>query len=120
MVDMTQQSSEGLNESYPPTVGYTQEKPGVLYNDNLGAITLTKNTKHNLHVKHIDIRHHFICECIKNGDITVFHVPSANNLHQQTLIFGYVTLCDTTAAMALCAKGTLLQVTTDKFKYKIK
>ena len=42
------------------------------------------------------------------------------NIHQQTLIFGYVTLCDTTAAMALCAKGTLLQVTTDKFKYKIK
>ena len=41
-------------------------------------------------------------------------------LHQQTLIFGYVTLCDTTAAMALCANGTLLQVTTDKFKYKIK
>ena len=61
-------------------VGYTQEKPGVLYNDNLGAIALTKNTKHNLHVKHIDIRHHFICECIENGDITVFHVPSANNL----------------------------------------
>ena len=29
-------------------------------------------------------------------------------------------LCDTTAAMALCAKGTLLQVTTDKFKYKVK
>ena len=53
---------------------------GVLYNDNSGAVTLTKNTKHNSCVKHIDIRHHFICDCVKNRDITVLHVPSANNL----------------------------------------
>jgi hypothetical protein len=41
-------------------VGYAQGKPGVLYNDNAGAVALTKNTKHNLRLKHIDIRHHFI------------------------------------------------------------
>ena len=41
-------------------VGYPEEKPGILYNDNLGAVALTKNTKHNSRVKHIDIRHHFI------------------------------------------------------------
>ena len=35
---------------------------------------------------------------------------------------GYVTLCDATEAMVLCAKGHLLQVTTDnlKFKYTVK
>ena len=33
---------------------------------------------------------------------------------------GYVTLYDTTEAMALCEKGPLLQVATDKFKYMIK
>jgi hypothetical protein len=36
-------------------VKYPQEKPGILYNDNSGADALTKNTKHNLQVKHIDI-----------------------------------------------------------------
>ena len=36
-------------------VGYAQEKPGVLYNNNSGAVVLTKNTKHNSHVKHINI-----------------------------------------------------------------
>ena len=61
-------------------VGYPQEKPGILYNNNLGAVALTKNTEHNSRIKHIDIRHHFICECIENGDISVLHVPSANNL----------------------------------------
>ena len=41
-------------------------------------------------------------------------------LHQQTLGNGYVTLCDITEAMVLCAKGPLLQVTMDKFKYMVK
>jgi hypothetical protein len=61
-------------------VGYAQEKPGVLYNDISGAVALTKNTKHNSRVKHIDIRHHFIRECVENGEISVLHVPSIDNL----------------------------------------
>jgi hypothetical protein len=61
-------------------VGYPQEKPGILYNDNSGAVALTKNTKHNSRVKHIDIRHHFIRECVENGNISVLHVSSADNL----------------------------------------
>ena len=61
-------------------VGYPQEKPGILYNDNSGAVALTKNTKHNSRVKHIDIRHHFIRECVENKSISVLHVSSINNL----------------------------------------
>jgi hypothetical protein len=61
-------------------VGYAQGKLGVLYNNNSGAVALTRNTKHNSRVKHIDIRHHFIHDCIENGDITVLHVPSTDNL----------------------------------------
>ena len=56
-------------------VGYAQEKPGVLYNDNSGAVA-----KHNSHVKHIDIRHHFICECVENREISVLHISSIDNL----------------------------------------
>ena len=61
-------------------VGYPQDKPGILYNDNSGAVALTRNTKHNSCVKHIDIKHHFIRECVENRDITVHHIPSADNL----------------------------------------
>ena len=50
--------------------------------------------------------------------LTIRHSP--NHHASANSDFGYVTLCDTTAAIALCAKGTLLQVTTDKFKYKVK
>ena len=61
-------------------VGYPQEKPGILYNDNSGMVALTKNTKHNSPVKHIDIRHHFIHKCVEDRIISVLHVPSADNL----------------------------------------
>ena len=61
-------------------VGFPQPRPAVLYNDNNGAVSLTKNTKHNSRVKHIDIRHHFVRECVENGDIVVRYIPSSENL----------------------------------------
>jgi hypothetical protein len=61
-------------------VGFPQPRPAVLYNDNNGAVSLTKNTKHNSRVKHIDIRHHFIRDCVENGEIIVHYVPSSENL----------------------------------------
>jgi hypothetical protein len=61
-------------------VGFPQLKPTWLYGDNTGAIALTKNTKHNARVKHIDIQHHYIREQVDDGDIIVDHIPSADNL----------------------------------------
>ena len=61
-------------------VGFPQPKPAVLYGDNTGAVCLTENTKHNARVKHIDIRHHYIRERVKEGDIHVNHIPSKDNL----------------------------------------
>ena len=73
-------------------VGYPQLKLGILYNNNSGAVALTKNTKHNSRIKHIDIRHHFICECVENGNISVLHVSSADNLADLfTKVLGHVT-----------------------------
>lgn len=54
--------------------------PGLIKGDNRGAIALTKNTKGHGKVKHIDIRHHYICERIRSGDISIEYVPSADNL----------------------------------------
>jgi Reverse transcriptase (RNA-dependent DNA polymerase) len=61
-------------------VGFLQPKLAQLYGDNTGAITLTKNTKHNTHVKHINIRHHYIRERMDDGDIVVHHIPTSDNL----------------------------------------
>ena len=61
-------------------VGFPQPRPTILYNNNNGAVSLTKNTKHNSHIKHIDIHHHFVRECVENGEITVRYIPSAENL----------------------------------------
>ena len=61
-------------------VGFPQPKPVWLYRDDAGAIMLTKNTKHNACVKNINIRHHYIWEQVDDGDITVDHIPLADNL----------------------------------------
>ena len=54
--------------------------PGVIKGDNRGAIALTKNTKDHGKVKHIDIRHHYIRELLKSGNIVMEQVSSADNL----------------------------------------
>ena len=61
-------------------VGFLQSRPAVLYNDNNGAVSLKKDMKHNSHVKHIDIHHHFMHECIENREITIQYIPSSKNL----------------------------------------
>ena len=65
-------------------VRYPQKKTGILYNNNLGAVVLTKNTKHNLHIKHIDIRHHFICEWKYFSPSCPFRQQSRRLIHQST------------------------------------
>lgn len=46
----------------------------VLYIDNKSAIDLAKNHVFHGRSKHIDIRYHFIRECVERGEITIRHV----------------------------------------------
>ena len=48
--------------------------------NNLGEVLLTQNTKNNIKVKHIDIRYHYICKRVEDGEIEVRRVASTNNL----------------------------------------
>jgi hypothetical protein len=57
-----------------------QERPAILYGDNMGAAALARDAKRHARVKHIDIREHYIRERVAAGDIEVQHVPSAENL----------------------------------------
>ncbi|GJV52340.1 putative RNA-directed DNA polymerase [Tanacetum coccineum] len=48
--------------------------PVTLFVDNQSALELMKNPVFHGRSKHIDIRYHFIRECVENGEITVSHV----------------------------------------------
>jgi hypothetical protein len=54
----------------------TAKKPSVvtLYVDNNSTIALMKNPIFHGRSKHIDIKFHFIRECIERGQITMKHV----------------------------------------------
>ncbi|GKE33547.1 hypothetical protein Tco_1452869 [Tanacetum coccineum] len=51
----------------------------VLY-DNIGAIDLSKNTVLYPRTKHIEIQHHFLCDNVQKGDITIEKVASEDNI----------------------------------------
>lgn len=50
--------------------------PVVLYIDNKSAIDLAKNPVFHGRSKHIDIRYHFIRECVERGEIIIKHVKT--------------------------------------------
>ena len=55
------------------------ELPGVILEDNTGAIFLVKNKQVGQRTKHIDIRHHFIRDLLDDGKIAVVFVKSEDN-----------------------------------------
>ena len=57
-------------------VGLEVTSPTVIYEDNNGAIDLSRNAKYHNRTKHIDINHHFVRERVKSKEIDVVHCPS--------------------------------------------
>ena len=55
-------------------------RPGVIKGDSRGEIALTKNTRDHGKIKHINIRHHYLQDLVRNGDIVFEQVPLADNL----------------------------------------
>ena len=52
----------------------------LIYEDNQGAIAITKNPVHHGRTKHIDVKHHAIRELSENGIINVEHINTNNML----------------------------------------
>ncbi|GJX44151.1 retrovirus-related pol polyprotein from transposon TNT 1-94 [Tanacetum coccineum] len=48
--------------------------------DNKGAIDLSKNPVQHSRTKHIDIRHHFLCDNVQKGHILIKKVSSVDNM----------------------------------------
>ena len=47
-----------------------------VFENNKGVLQLSKNPVSNSNSKHIDVRHLFLRELVRQGDIIVNHVPS--------------------------------------------
>ena len=48
----------------------------LVFEDNQGAIQLAQNPVTNSNSKHIDVRHHFLRELVRQRDTKVVQVPS--------------------------------------------
>ncbi|XP_043286933.1 secreted RxLR effector protein 161-like [Venturia canescens] len=56
------------------------KNPTPLHMDNQSAIRLTKNTEHHKKTKHIDIKYHYIRECVEHGAIKIIYVCTEEQL----------------------------------------
>jgi len=59
-------------------LGY-QQAPTIMRIDNEGARELATNAMISARTKHIELRYHYIRECINNNDIELIHCPSKGN-----------------------------------------
>jgi len=57
-------------------LSYEVSNPIPLYGDNKGAIDLALNPITGRRLKHIPIKHHAICEYIKEGLTDLIHTPT--------------------------------------------
>lgn len=58
---------------------FTQAAATTLYCDNNGTIACSHDPHGHTCMKHIDIRYHFICECVNRGEIAVTCIDSKDN-----------------------------------------
>ena len=61
-------------------IGFGNSGPTVLYEDNNGAIELSKNPKHHNRTKHIDISHHFTRERVESKELSVVYCHTGDML----------------------------------------
>ena len=57
-------------------MGFEQKTPTTIYEDNQGAIALSKNTKNSTRVKHIGVQYHFIRERVETGEIQLEYIDT--------------------------------------------
>jgi hypothetical protein len=57
-------------------LGYPQS-PTIIYSDSTTAIAIANNPVLHSRVKHIDIRHHFVRDCVQRNQIKFMHQPSS-------------------------------------------
>jgi hypothetical protein len=66
--------------SFLTKLGYDISDPIPLHGDNKGAVNLALNPVTRRRSKHIPIKHHAICEYIKDGFIELVRTPTTDML----------------------------------------
>jgi hypothetical protein len=61
-------------------LGINVKKPAQLYCDNQAAIAISNNDVHHARTKHIDIRHHYVRDAVKEKEIEIKWIRSSNQL----------------------------------------
>jgi hypothetical protein len=60
-------------------LGFPQNNPIPIFEDNQGCISLIKNATDHARTKHIDIKYHFIRERVENKELKFMWLPTSNN-----------------------------------------
>ena len=58
----------------------TEAEYVVASSDNRGVVALSKNTVHHNASKHIDVRYHFVRDCIISGKIGLEKISKVDNV----------------------------------------
>ena len=61
-------------------IGIVQKKPTIIFQDNKGSIAMARNFMTTQRSKHIEIRYHFIRECIEKEMINVEYLSTQDQL----------------------------------------
>jgi hypothetical protein len=60
-------------------IGIPQTKPTPILCDNNSAITLLRDQLFHSHVKHLDVRWHYLRERVEDGDLLLSRVKGTDN-----------------------------------------
>ena len=59
-------------------VGFGQEQGTILYGDNKGSVDIANNPIIGRGTKHIDVRSHYIRQCVQDNSILLHRLPSSS------------------------------------------
>ena len=60
-------------------LGFKQTSPLLIHVDNKGSVDLALNPVHHKCTKHIDIKHHFIRQCLEDFSVELVQIPTNEN-----------------------------------------
>ena len=60
-------------------LGFELTSPTPIHEDNAATIAVSNNQRATKRLRHVDLRHFALLEWVKNGDVVLKHIPSANN-----------------------------------------
>lgn len=60
--------------------GIQTEETTIIHSDNQSTIIMIENSRFSSRTKHIDVRLHFVRECVQQGLIGLKYCPSEDNI----------------------------------------